>query len=282
MNKRLIYFSPAKINLFLHIKKKRKDGYHEILSDFALVDFYDEIEFFLQKKTDKKNLYKNYTLPTEDLIEKTIEVFSKEIQREFPLSIKIKKKIPIGSGLGGGSSNAATVLLALNNIFSLGLRLEKIYSLANQIGADVPFFLYQKSLRMGGRGEKKIAEIKLPKLPILILKPHFSCSSAKIYQLYSANKTEKKQVEFSQFYDFQAIKNISSLQNDLYQAACQEYPKLEIYKKKLLETNPLAVQMSGSGSSLFAIYQKKEERDLASEKLKACQKEYNLYHCFLL
>lgn len=277
MIKKLTCFSPAKINLFLYILKKREDGYHEILSDLARVSLYDkiEIESFAGKKS-KLKITRNYITTDIDLIQKAILLLEKETRKFFCLDLKIKKTIPIGAGLGGGSSNVASVLNALNELFVLQLSLADLCKIGAKLGSDIPFFLHQKNLRVGGRGEKIIQPITIKNFYLLLLKPHFDCSTIDIYQNYKKTEQEK-QIVFSPTYNFQQIKKISVWQNSLYKVVCQKHPLLKIYYQDLQSTSAIAIQMSGSGSCLFAIYKNEQHRMLAEEKLSKKKEQYTLY-----
>ena len=278
MKKKFLFLCPAKVNLFLHILKKRKDGYHEILSDLARVSLYDELEIRpLKQDYPEIRLIKNYTTTKNtDLIEKTILLLEKKVKKHLPVTIKIKKNIPIGAGLGSGSSNAACVLKNLNNIFQLQLSFSELCEIGAKLGSDIPFFLYQKNLRVTHLGQKIIQPISINNFPLLLLKPSFSCITTNIYQNYQ-NQHIEKQIKFSPKYNLEQIKKISTQQNSLYQSACQSQPLLKHYYQKMYNTNPLAVQMSGSGSSLFAIYKNPQQRKLAKKKLATNTKEYTLF-----
>ncbi len=279
IHKEFLFLSPAKINLFLQVMFQRKDGYHEIITDLLAVNLYDEIKIIPQATTNKKILIrKNYSTQTIDLVQQAISLLEEKINRSFSLLIKITKQIPIGAGLGGGSSNAATILLALNRIFNLGLTTAELCALANKLGADVAFFLYQKPMRMGGIGEVPLAPLSIRALPILILKPNFSIATKNSYQNY---KIQNRKINFAPHYSLAQVKKISVLQNSLYAAACKKYPLLKKYHQKLQDTLPLSVQMSGSGSSLFAIYQCASLRDHAASILQTSnsKNEFQLYPC---
>ena len=176
------FYSPAKINLNLHILATRKDGYHELVTDLTAVDLWDKFTFTL---ASQKTIQKDYYLEDKnDLICKAINLLEQITKKSFTYHLKIEKFIPMGAGLGGGSSNAAAILFAFNQIFSLGFSLEKLARLGEKLGADVPFFLHQKQLRMGGKGVEIIKKIKIPDYPLLILLPEFQSNTYDAYQCY--------------------------------------------------------------------------------------------------
>ena len=141
-----LYSSPAKVNLFLNILGKREDGYHDIQSIFQLIDLKDEI-IFKKRNGGRINLSCNHkTLEEDNIIIKAIDLYSQLSGIDnIGLDILLKKNIPIGRGLGGGSSNAATTLLALNEIYDHKVKLTSLYKASLSIGSDVPFFLHAKN-----------------------------------------------------------------------------------------------------------------------------------------
>ena len=176
------FYSPAKINLNLHILATRKDGYHELVTDLTAVDLWDKFTLTL---ASQKTIQKDYSLEDKnDLICKAINLLEQITKKSFTYHLKIEKFIPMGAGLGGGSSNAAAILFAFNQIFNLQFSLKELDRLGEKLGADVPFFLHQKQLRMGGKGAEIIKKIKIPDYPLLILLPEFQSNTYDAYQSY--------------------------------------------------------------------------------------------------
>ncbi len=288
IKKAFLFYSPAKINLNLHILAKRKDGYHELETDLVPIDFWDSFALLPatppqinqkntdqktidQKNTDQKKIQKNYKLSDkEDLTCKAIELLEQTSKTNFGFQLKVEKTIPCGAGLGGGSSNAAAVLFAFNQIFSLGFDLKKLAQLGKQLGADVPFFLHQKQLRMGGIGEKIIQTINIPNYPLLLLIPDFQSNTKEAYQNYKPSNSSPPQ---KTDYRTTGIKKISVKDNHLYPSVLKTQPLLKNYLQILKSTQPLTVQMSGSGSSLFAVYETLEKREIAWNELNPLKKE---------
>ena len=136
------YLAPAKINLFLHITSKRADGYHNLQPIFQLLDFGDEITFNLRNDGEINRIYGNETIPPDkDLILRSANTLKKYSKTLSGVNIGVIKKIPTGGGLGGGSSNAATVLIALNDLWNLKLPKSKLLDIGQTLGADVPVFV---------------------------------------------------------------------------------------------------------------------------------------------
>ena len=174
--------APAKINLFLHITGQRSDGYHELQTAFQLLDFGDLIELELTHGSDIHLV--NPLLGVEEcdnLVIRAAQLLQSEVNK--PLSgvkIRLEKRIPIGGGLGGGSSNAASILLGLNQLWDLQLSLPQLAELGLRLGADVPVFIYGKSSFAEGVGER-LQPLKMPKTWFLVLKPPVSVPTKAIF-----------------------------------------------------------------------------------------------------
>ena len=179
---------PAKINLHLQILDKRKDGYHNIKTHFQLIDIFDHLKF-------KSNKNGNIIIKSKEsyLNDKnnTIYVAAEKLQNlmsdDEGVSIEVKKNIPIGSGLGGASSNAASTLIALNKIWRLNLNLYELIRIAKSIGADVPFFMYGKNAVGEGIGEK-LKEINVIPKKIFLINPNIHASTKEMFNLYDKSQ----------------------------------------------------------------------------------------------
>ena len=163
------YKSPAKLNLFLNIINKRNDGYHNIQSIFHLIDLFDYLS--LNRRSDNRVVFSSNIkiLGKDNLVTKSLDIVRKTYKvRNFGMDINLIKNIPLGSGLGGGSSNAATTLIALSEIWSLSISKKDLMALGLKLGSDVPFFINGKNAWVEGRGDK-IKKISLdPKWYLLI------------------------------------------------------------------------------------------------------------------
>jgi 4-diphosphocytidyl-2-C-methyl-D-erythritol kinase len=241
--------APAKINLSLRILGKRADGFHEIETLIAPISLYDKIEI------EKQNRWIDFscddpTLSTGDdnLVVRAAKLFLEKTKIKGGLSIKLEKKIPHGSGLGGGSSDAAATLRALNQLFETKLSRDELTKLGSEIGSDVPFFLFESPAICKGRGEI-VAPTKLgKKLSILLLKPEFGVSSA---WAYSRWKDAKEITGVS--YEPQKLDG-QILVNDLERPVFEKFVFLAQLKTWLLKQKEVdAAMMSGSGSTLVAL-----------------------------
>lgn len=188
--------SPGKINLFLYINKKRKDGYHEIQTLLQFLQYGDKIKI-KKRKDDKINIiknikkipkHKNLILQAANLLQKYSK---KKFNKKYGADIYIKKILPIGSGLGGGSSNAATTMIALNYIWKTNFSDNFLIKISNKIGTDISFFLNGKSSFAEGKGDK-LVPINLKKTWNLIIYPNVSISTKKIFSDPQLKRNSKK------------------------------------------------------------------------------------------
>ncbi len=249
MNNFESFSAPAKINLFLHITSCREDGYHNIQSAFQLLAFYDTIRISL--KTDSKitRVGDNANIPAnEDLCVRAALALQKETGCTLGADIAIEKKIPMGSGLGGGSSNAATVLLALNKLWQLNLPRAKLIDIGVTLGADVPVFIFGQTAWAEGVGEI-LSPVKLPQSyqdgHFVVLTPQVHVSTAKIF----ANPRLTKDTKTLKIADFSDGNNSSLFRNDLEKLVCEEFPAVA---SSLAWLNQFGqASMSGSGASVF-------------------------------
>ncbi len=264
--------SPAKVNLSLEILKKRQDGYHEIRTMLQKISLYDILNFSLEKEkgifieTDHPSL----PIGRDNLVYKAAESILKRIKYNGGVRIRIEKRIPIGSGLGGGSSNAASTLKALNKIFKLGMSDKALMKIGREIGADVPFFLFDGSAIGFGIGDK-LKGIEIPHLWYILIYPNFEVSTRWAYKnfLLTKNQFHLKLHTFLKY-----IYNIPSiLRNDLEGVVSKEYPEIEIMKRALLDVGALGSSMTGSGPTVFGIFDSKRDIKKALEKLNIDFKE---------
>ncbi|MBC7981195.1 MAG: 4-(cytidine 5'-diphospho)-2-C-methyl-D-erythritol kinase [Armatimonadetes bacterium] len=244
---------PAKLNLSLRILGERPDGFHEI--DTFLVKLHGLAdELTITPADDFSFTCTDPTLPTDssNLVVKAAQALSGKSSRKLNYRIHLEKNIPHGAGLGGGSSNAATTLLALNSQLETPLCIEELHSVAASLGSDVPFFLYSGAARCTGRGEIVSAAPAPATFPIVLFKPRFAVSTRDAYKNCLA-------ADFLPgiLYDPQAYESLS-LVNDLEKPVFAKHRYLAELKNWLLNRRDTkAVLMSGSGSTLFAILHRK-------------------------
>ena len=276
--------SHAKINLFLHVLCKRPDGYHDIQTLFERISLADEITLQraasgIKIKTSSKKLNRGRA----NIAYRAAELLKKKFGVREGVMIKIKKNIPIAAGLGGGSSNAATVLLGLNRLWRLGLSKKELMKLALELGSDVPFFILDTPLALGsGRGEV-LREIKAPGLKIwhCLVKPGFSISTKTAYQsLKSSCLTPQKANVKMLLHSIQkgdASSLARLLANSLELTLNKRVVTIFDIKKKLLEQGALGCLMSGSGSAVFGIYPSKKCALKATRFLRRKKKNWQVF-----
>ncbi len=262
----------AKLNLGLRVKEKRPDGYHDIESIFQKIDFFDEIEIepLIEGRNPLPQIEFKTNVPPygkDNICYKAAEIFFKETGIKKEISIKLKKNIWMGAGLGGGSSCGASTLKGLNEVF--GEPLSSLHKLALKLGSDVPFFLGGSCEIVSGRGEV-IEEIpSLPNLPdgsqvrFVLVYPKFAISTGWAYLAYrQTGKNLKKRLTGSSvsikkllsFWGKGDIKGIGeNLFNDFEPLVMKEYPVLKKIKERLFSLNLLGVSLTGSGSCIYGI-----------------------------
>ena len=237
----------AKVNLFLRVLRRREDGFHEIETSIAPITLCDSLEIELANKfefhCDEPNLAGD-----ENLVVRAARLFFSETNREPRVRLTLGKEIPLGAGLGGGSSDAAAALRGLNRFFDAGLSRERLSSLAAQSGSDVSFFLNETAAICRGRGEI-VTPAALPEpLSLLLLKPEFGVPSSWAYSRWQATREVPGEIYRPQ--EFGGITFV----NDLERPVFEKFVFLAQLKSWLLEQPEVgAALMSGSGSTIFAV-----------------------------
>jgi 4-diphosphocytidyl-2-C-methyl-D-erythritol kinase len=243
--------APAKINLSLKILDRRSDGFHELDTLIVPISLYDEIRID-KGRNGIRFRCDDPSVPQGDdnLAVRAAKAFFETTKIEPAILIELKKKIPHGAGLGGGSSDAASVLLALNELFEANLSREMLAELAEPIGSDVPFFLFQSAAFCKGHGEM-VSPVKLNRqLSILLLKPAFAVSTAWAYSRWQHSR-EIPGIR----YEAQEFAG-QTFVNDLERPVVEKFVFLAQLKMWLLSQSEVgAALMSGSGSTMFAVMQ---------------------------
>ena len=271
--------SYAKINLSLGVLGKLKNKLHRIESLVSFIDLHDEISIQkINKKKHKVFFYGRFSknIPNKNTISKLLELLDRQnFLKNKKYLIKIKKNIPLKSGMGGGSMNASSVLRYFVNKNKLLLNTSQISQIANKIGSDVMLGIEKKNSILQGnrklfRSNKKIG------LYTIIIKPNFGCSTEKIYKnIKSFSKPALNKNKNKLF----SVSNIISLKNDLEKATFKKYPFLANIKQNMLNLPKVKfVRMTGSGSSLLAYFNSKKASLNAAKLLK---RKYKNYWCIL-
>jgi len=259
MQRKITLPSHAKVNLSLKITARREDGFHDIDSIFQAINLLDEITIEVTDANSIEITASNPELPTDssNLCWKAAEVFKKAFNIENGVKIHIEKRIPVSAGLGGGSGNAAATLLGLANLFEI--EKDSLFSLAIELGSDVPFFLTGFSLARGqGRGEILSELPATETLKFLLINPGIPISAGWAYKALHLEKGYKENVQRDILFE-----------NELERPAFKEYPLLEMLKQEFREHGADQSLMSGSGSTVFGVYSSEEVRETAKKYFKA-------------
>jgi 4-diphosphocytidyl-2-C-methyl-D-erythritol kinase len=250
--------APAKINLSLRVVGKRRDGYHLLDTVMVPVSLYDEIEISRRKSNQRrKGLIVTCDHPLvpsgkRNLVYRAAALVLGKRARREPVHIHIDKKIPVGAGLGGGSSDAAATLLGLNRLFRLKKTRRELLAMAASLGADVPFFIRGRPARARGIGDELTPLRSFRPLWIVILYPGFPVSTAWAYRNLKLTKgIENTSLNFR----LRARQKLArGAVNDLEKAVFRRYPRVACLKERLVEEGAAGALMSGSGSSVFGIF----------------------------
>jgi len=247
--------SPAKINLFLQVTGKRPDGYHELFSLMCCLDIFDVI--FLQFGGQKIEIdAPNSQIPLDEtnIVHKAAALFFKKLKVTDGLSIRIEKSIPVAGGLGGGSSNAASTLIGLNQHYGFPFSRDELMSLGLELGADVPFFIFQKPAFASGVGEKLEAYPDCLPYHILLLNPGVEVNTGEVYRNLNLRLTKCKKIITKPSLKQSGFDASLHLCNDLETVTISKYPIIESLKKQLLSHGALGALMSGSGPTVFGLF----------------------------
>ena len=256
--------APAKLNLFLHVTGRRSDGYHELQTAYVLTELADWLDF--ERRTAGAIVRAGDLLGRveDDLAVRAAHALRQASATSLGATISVTKRIPAGSGLGGGSSDAATTLIALNRLWDLDLPRTELSAIGLQLGADVPFFLHGHHAFAEGIGER-LTTIELPATWFAIVWPQVHVSTREIFT--DAGLTRNSKV--TKIADFSAVAanaagNLdlpSSLVNDLEPVARRRYPVIDEAIKRLERFG--AARMTGSGSAVFITARSREQAELA-------------------
>ncbi|MBI4686000.1 MAG: 4-(cytidine 5'-diphospho)-2-C-methyl-D-erythritol kinase [Nitrospirae bacterium] len=269
--------APAKINWFLSVLHKRKDGYHDILSLMQGITLYDHLTF---EPSDNIDVVGYSAIPREEnLVYKAAILLKERLSVRKGVTIILKKEIPVYAGLGGGSSDAASTLLGLNRLWNLGLNLEELAELGGKLGSDIPFFLNSPFAMVKGRGEiVDRLDARSPNI-ILLVKPDIKISTKWAYLEMSKLLLRQRADELTkdenniklliQALDRQDFKVIASvMKNDLEVPVMKEFKIIGELKERMLELGAHAALMSGSGSAVFGVFENSGKAGRAAEVMK--------------
>jgi 4-diphosphocytidyl-2-C-methyl-D-erythritol kinase len=283
MRDRVRVRSLAKINLDLRVLHKRADGFHELRTIFQTISLADSLTIEYRRGRTRVDIQSNLEI-SGNIIERAAHSVLSAAGKTGQVGFVLRKRIPLGGGLGGGSSNAAAVLLALPILIGKHLPLNKLMELAEQLGSDVPFFLLGGTAVGLGRGTELYPLPDLPARPTLLIAPGIHCSTAQAYA--ALGRTAEDQRWVTVLKDFQRVawgdlstapsrprlgnggfgtRELAGGVNDFESVVFPQHPRLKSIKGKLLKLGARPALMSGSGSSVFGIFESRGVRDQAAQ-----------------
>jgi 4-diphosphocytidyl-2-C-methyl-D-erythritol kinase len=238
--------APAKLNLFLHVTGRRSDGYHTLQTAFRLIDYGDTLRF-ARRDDALVTLARPLAgvAPEQDLCSRAARLLKAATERADGVEISLDKRIPIGGGLGGGSSDAATTLIALNHLWGLGLSRRELQELALELGADVPLFVFGENAFAEGIGEE-LQPLVLPAAWFLVLIPPVEVPTAAVFSAPELTR-DTKPLKITAFFD--GLER-GALRNDLEPVVSRRYPEVARHLDWLKQHGK--ARMSGSGACVYA------------------------------
>ena len=251
--------APAKLNLFLHVTGRRADGYHLLQTVFRFIDFADTLHFSLRTDAEIRHLNPLPGVPAEnDLTVRAARLLQAETGCRLGVDIRIDKCLPMGGGLGGGSSDAATTLIALNRLWQLGLGRERLQQLGLSLGADVPVFVFGRNAFAEGVGEA-LTPVNLPSPWYVVLMPQVEVPTAKIFAAEALTRNTLP-IRMAAFPDVLT-------RNDLQPVVCEMFPQVQKAVEWLSQF--AEAKMTGSGACVFAEFDSQQSAQSVLESAPA-------------
>ncbi len=276
----------AKINLTLDVIRRRPDGYHDLKMIMQTIDIYDELAI-TQTGSPQISLSMDIELPDhlppeENLAYKAAQLMQKKFSLPYGFQIDLKKRIPSAAGLAGGSSDCAATLLGINKLCGLSLSKEELCKIGVVLGADVPFCIKQGTMLSEGIGEILTPLPALPPLWTLLIKPDFSLSTGYVYNQLEVNRLHchpdtEKAIDALTRHD--AVTLGQCLLNVLETVAFADYPALKELKEFFMQNGAIGALMSGSGPTIYGVYQDEILARIAYQAAKRKYPGYGVYLC---
>ncbi len=280
----LVLKAPAKVNLYLKITGKRPDGYHLLQSLMQKISLYDFLEINLTGKVGVQLSCSNTSVPEDEsnLVHLACCLFIDEMERQQRgvkkgISVRLEKNIPVAAGLGGGSSDAATVLLGLNQLFSFPFNAVQLAQIGVKLGADVPFFLTDSAVCWAeGIGEKLCPMPSISNITFVIVNPGFPVSTKWVYENFALTNDintfnlENYGNDWSRLWRDCASDQlfpVGQLLNDLEVVTANQYCEIDSLKNELIGHGALTAMMSGSGPTVFAVFSERQDAEVCCESL---------------
>lgn len=257
--------SPAKVNLHLRVLGRRKDGFHDISTLMQKISLYDELIFSPADHGITLNC-PGSAIPENDdnIVYRAADALLSRLSHPPGIHITIKKKIPVAAGLGGGSSNAATALVTINDLMGFHYKTDDLMKIGAKLGADVPFFILGKTAWASGIGDRLRTAENIPPMWFVLINPGFEISTKMVYESLNLRLT-KRVVNYKCPVLHTVDDIVNGLHNDLERVTLVLYPILQYFKNILLQNSALGALMSGSGPTVMGIFTD-EEGAIAAQK----------------
>ena len=255
-----VVHAPAKINLCLHVTGRREDGYHDLATLMQRVAIQDRLEIAISSGAEITVCCPRLVLSpgVENIAARAARLFLSYIGEECIVAVRIDKKIPAAAGMGGGSSNAASVLLALNDMLDVNLSQSELISIGVTIGADVPFFLYEQSSAWAtGVGERLQPWPGMPPTTFVLVNPGIEVSTAWVFK--TLGLTCSRPIAKIPRFPVRTSGLVRLLHNDLEVVTCQRHPVITTIKERLLAGGAAGALMSGSGPTVFGVFDDQDQ-----------------------
>ncbi len=278
-------FAPAKVNLDLRVTGRRDDGYHLLDSLMVPISLGDDVEISRAGGSPRSVTVRadSPEVPPgeENTVHRAAQAFYERTGRGDPVAVSIRKRIPVGAGLGGGSTDAAATLRGMNDLLGTGLTIEDLLAPAVSVGADVPFFIRGEAARVRGIGERLSPAGPLPRLWMVVLFPDFPVSTAWVYRnlRFKLTKSSRNNNLFGNLNTPREVAQV--MVNDLEKVTIGRYPAIARLKRRLDEEGAIGSLMSGSGSSVFGIFADKTGAERAFAGFEG-EKDVRAYLAFSL
>lgn len=265
----------GKINLGLDVLRKREDGYHDVRMIMQTVGLYDQIDLFFRQASGIQIETNLPYLPVNEnnLVYKAAQMLMEEFQVTNGVFIRLRKMIPVAAGMAGGSSDAAAVLVGINKMFHLGLSMEELMERGVKIGADVPYCIMRGTALSEGIGEKLTALPPMPQCQVLLAKPAISVSTKYVYENLHANSLKPQQHPdidgmIEAIEEGNLLEVSKHLGNVLELVTARKYPVIEEIKNVMRRHGALGALMSGSGPTVFGLFDNPKAASSAYEELR--------------
>jgi len=271
--------SPAKINLYLEVTGKRPDGYHDLINLMCFIGLFDLLHLeFNKNQTRVSCAHPQVPQDENNIASRAARLFLDSAGIHEGVHIDIDKSIPVGAGLGGGSSNAAAVLMGLNAHFGSPFSKEMLCAMGKQLGADVPFFIFGSPAVATGIGDALQQFNNLKSYPILLIYPSVAISTAEVYRTLNLTLTKNKKININTIFKLDWGRNAPKLlHNDLEAAAFAICPVIQTAKQTILKAGAEGALMSGSGSCVYGLFGNMDQAKHAHRLISADHPQWQVF-----